>query len=97
MDYQLVEVLKWAGPAAAIIYFVLRELKERRSLESILAGYERIVFEQGTALTRTAETLAQLIERLEPGSTLTEHIAYSTQVLTRLCERIESWDRRLNT
>lgn len=97
MDYQIVDLLKWAGPAAALIYFGLRELKERRSIEDIVKGYERLAAEQQRTLAHTAETLAQLIERLEPGSALTDHISHSTQVLTRLCERIEGWDRRINT
>lgn len=97
MDYQIVDLLKWAGPAAALIYFGLRELKERRSLDEVIKGYERMATEQQQALAQTSKALAQLIERLEPGSALTEHISYNTQVLTRLCERIESWDRRINT
>lgn len=61
----------------------------------MIRGYERLVSEQTTHLQQNTQVLAQMLERLEPGSTLTEHITYNTQVLTRLCERIEAWDRRM--
>ncbi|MBI2882858.1 MAG: hypothetical protein HYY11_02960 [Candidatus Methylomirabilis oxyfera] len=95
MDTQIAELLKWAGPAAALIYFILRELKERRKLDDIIKGYEQVVTDQGAALTKTATALTQLIERLEPGSALTEHLTYNTQVMTKLCDRIDTWDRRM--
>ena len=95
MDQTLIDILKWGGAAAGIVYFVLRELKERRALENIITGYERLAGEQQRVLGKTTEALTQLIERLEPGSVLTEHISLSTQTLTKLCDRIDAWDRRV--
>jgi len=90
IDTTMVDLIKWAGPWAAFIAYALREFKERRTMESIIKRYEQM--EEHHA--EHADILTKLIERLEPGSSLIEHITYSTQVLTRLCERIESWDRR---
>jgi len=87
-------LIKWGGPWAAFILYALKEFKERRQIESMLRRYEKFEEEHNAQLLASTGILTTLIERLEPGSALTEHISYSTQVLTRLCERIEAWDRR---
>lgn len=64
-------------------------------MESIIKGYEQVLQEHAERLESNTKAMTALYERLEPGSVLTEHIAYSTQVLTRLCAHIETWNDRM--
>jgi len=95
MDATTIELIKWAGPWAAFVVYALREFRERRQIEAVLQRYEEFEAQHNDQLLRSTEALTKLIERLEPGSALTEHITWNTQSLTRLCERNETWDRRM--
>lgn len=97
MDPQIIDLLKWAGPSAAVILYVLKELKERRQVDAVIEGYRQMQADHVATLNANTQALTKLLERLEPGSVLTEHISWNTQILTRLSERIETWDKRIMT
>lgn len=97
MDPQIIDLIKWAGPSAAVILYVLKELKERKQVDAVIEGYRQMQADHVATLSANTAALTKLLERLEPGSVLTDHISYNTQILTQLSERIKHWGLRVGS